>query len=288
MDAHEVDVALEDLIRLRMTGEDVFEGQGGRANAYGVVYGGLLAAQALFAADATTTDREVHSLHGRFLKAGRAGTPIIYEVERVHEGSRLSVRRVVARQGGRAIFAMDCSYRAELTGFDHQAGATASTRPDPGIDLSEIARSGRPGLLPVVLSFADPQPVEVRIPSIESLMERGCEPRRHYWLRAPSTAGAQDLSAHRRYLAYMSDLLLAGAALVPHAVPLPGPHVAVSSLDHSIWFHRPVRCDDWLLFETDSPSASNGINLSRAAVHDRTGALVATVMQEALQIPTGN
>jgi acyl-CoA thioesterase-2 len=274
------------LLALDLVAPDRFRNRLNEENAYALVFGGQIVAQALSAADATVAGRSVHSLHGYFLRAGSAGRRVDFRVERVRDGGRFSTRRVVATQDDAVLFTMDCSYRVELDGFDHQQPSSVAFEPENAIDFADLARSGRTDLLPFVEAFAGPKAIEVRIPEEAGFLRAGIRTRRHYYLRVPSAASSDDPTLHRRILAYLTDFLLPGAPLVPYLTPLPGPHLFVASLDHAIWFHRPVRVDDWLLFETESPSAQGAVNLARALVYDRAGRLVASVVQESLQLAT--
>jgi acyl-CoA thioesterase II len=276
---------LTDLFTLAQEGPDLFRSRYNEANSYAALFGGQLVGQAAAAADATVKRQELHSLHCNFLRSGSPDWPLHLNVERVRDGRRFSNRRVLIMQNNVVLAAVTCSYRAPLLGFEHQLTAKATTGPENAINAADLARSANPDLLPFMRRFAEPQPIELKIPSEQGFLRTAPEARRHYWLRAPSLVGVDDPRLHRQTLAYLSDFLVSGAALVPHAVPLPGSHVFVTSLDHAIWFHRPVRCDDWLLFETDSPSASRGVALSRGQVYDRAGTLVASLAQESLQQP---
>lgn len=152
---------------------------------------------------------------------------------------------------------------------------------------AEILAAVAPAHRALFTAFLRHYPMELRIPSLTGFVTLGTESRRRYWLRSRVPITTDDPHVHEAALAYLSDFMLAGVPLVMHTLALPGPHVSVASLDHAIWFHRPVRCDDWLLFETDSPNACNGVNFARAMVYDRTGRLVASTAQEALQQMTG-
>jgi acyl-CoA thioesterase-2 len=232
--------------------------------------------------------RTVHSLHSYFLRAGTDRAPIDYRVARTRDGGRFSTRRVEAVQGGQTLFVMDCSYRMPITGFSHYRACPIPFDPDAAIDQDALA----------ALTLANGQhfggllkhhyPVELRIPGVEGFLEQRAEAKRHYWLRAKGADRIADAAGQRQILAFLSDFLFAGAPLTRHTVALPGPHLFVASLDHNIWFHRDVRCDDWLLFETDGPNAENGVNLARGMIYNRAGELVASIVQEALQYPVGD
>lgn len=272
-----------DLLDLNQGDGDRFFSVTNENNVYNILFGGQILAQALAAADRTVGDRAVHSLHCYFIRAGQADQPVEYAVERLRDGGRFSMRRVVVRQGDSMLASIDCSYRVPLQGVSHQTPPGATLSAEGAIDIEDLLRSGREDLAPLASLFSGHHPVEVRIPGEKGFFQRGDTPERHYWLRAPGLDRAQPAQVHRQALAFMSDLLLSGAPLVPHTVALPGPHLVSVSLDHALWFHRPVRADGWLLFETFSPSAEGGANLACARVYDETGALVATAAQESFQ-----
>jgi acyl-CoA thioesterase-2 len=273
---------LIELLALQQADKGVFRSSRNVINDYDSVFGGQLFAQALRAAELTAPGYAAHSAHGYFLASGRGVAPIDYHVEMVRDGRRLSSRRVSARQAGRELFSLGCSLRAQTTGFDHQIERTLQLPPDKGLDLSSIAERTGPGASPLLSKFAERHGVECRIVEEIGFVRAGGGLRRQYWLRVPGAEGA-DTAVQRCILAYISDMFLSGIALAPHAVPLPGPHLFTASIDHAVWFHRDVTCQDWLLFETDSPSASSGLGLSRGLVYDTGGRLVASVAQEALQ-----
>lgn len=271
------------LLQLTEVEPDRFRNRYNQSNVSRGIFGGQLIAQALAAADRTVDGRAVHSLHSYFLRAGDSSKPIDFHVERVRDGGRFSNRRVVAAQGDSELLTMDCSYRTPIAGYSHQRRSPITFAPDAALRSADvvdlIASDGRryPDL------FVDRYPLELRIPETSGFFETADDPKRHYWLRAHGADAVEDPAAHRQILAFMSDFMLAGVPLVPHTIALPGPHLFIASLDHCMWFHRDARCDDWLLFETDSPNAEDGVNLARGFVYDRQGCLVASMMQEALQ-----
>lgn len=273
------------LLEMDEISADLFRSTRNQPNVYRSLFGGQIVAQALVAADRTVPGRIVHSLHSYFLRAGTDSLPIDYRVARVRDGARFSTRRVEARQGEQLLFVMDCSYRTPMAGFSHFRPTPIPFDPETGIDQSAFAtlkaRDGRhyAGLL------KGHYPVDVRIPDTIGFLETRAEAKRHYWLRARGAERVADPAGQRQILAFLSDFMFAGAPLTRHTVALPGPHLFVASLDHSIWFHRDVRCDDWLLFETDGPNAENGVNLARGLIYNRAGELVASIAQEALQYP---
>ena len=263
--------------------DDRFRAPFNERNAYSALFGGQLLGQALAAADATVAGKHVHSLHAHFIRSGSVDEVVNYQIEKIRDGARLSLRRVTGLQGNREICSVTCSYCVDLEGYEHQAEMPAVDLAG-AIDAAELARSGKADPFPFIARYVDPQPVELRIPAEQGFNLRGHNPKRHYWLRTPSMAAVDDPAVHRQVLAYLSDYLLVGAALVPHTTPLPGAHIFVTSLDHAVWFHRPVRTDDWLLFVTESPSSHAGLALSRGLIFDQSGALVATTTQESLKL----
>ncbi|MFT4054138.1 MAG: thioesterase family protein [Novosphingobium sp.] len=274
------------LLAMEQVGDDRFRCHFSQPNAYRALFGGQIVAQALAAADRTVaTDRAIHSLHSYFLRAGVGGLPIDYAVERIRDGGRFSTRRVVASQGEHAIFTMECSYRTSIEGFSHQWPATVPFDPEAAIDGAEFREMLGEERRDYAVLFEGRYPVEVRLPGTLGFTETISDARRHYWLRAPGSEAIDDPAVHRQIFAFLSDFMLVGAPLSPHVVALPGPHLFVASIDHSIWFHRQMRCDDWLLFETEGPNAEKGVNLARALVYNRAGELVASLAQEALQYP---
>ena len=280
-------VSIAAMLELDLVARDRFRSRYNQPNVYGALFGGQIVAQALAAADVTVgEEREVHSLHAYFLRAGKNSAPIDFDVERVRDGRRFSSRRVLAIQDSKTLLSMDCSYRVAMQGYSHQRDTALLLNPDAGIDKAYLAAAAPPEMQEFLAAFVGHYPIDMRISSPMGYLETTPDAKRHYWLRAPGSENIDDPRRHRQILAFLSDFMLAGAPLIPHTIAIPGPHVFVASLDHALWIHRPVRCDEWLLFETDSPSAEGGVNMARALVYDRQGRLVASVAQEVLQLPT--
>jgi len=272
------------LLTLDRIERDRFRNRFNRDNAYGHIFGGQIVAQSLAAATATVNDRSVHSLHGYFMRGGSVDESVDFEVDRVRDGNRFSVRRVTAMQGQKKLFAMDCSFKIPLSGFDHQQPPATHFEPAAGIDFTAVTGLVPPDMASLAHQFSLLHPLETRFAMADWLGPGGA-PRRSYWVRYLNCSAITDFAVHQQVLAYMSDFMLSGTALLPHTIPLPGPHVFVASLDHAIWFHRPARCDEWLFFDTTSPSARGGVSLTQARIYDSAGDLVASVAQEALQMP---
>lgn len=273
------------LLALDEVEPDLFRNRENQRNNYSALFGGQIVAQALAAADRTVPGRAVHSLHAYFLRAGIDSEPIDYRVQRLRDGGRFSTRRVDASQKGQLILTMECSYRMPIAGYSHYRPSPLAFEPESALDEAAFRQlRAEDGNFYEAL-FAGHYPIEVRLPGKAGFLERNADGKRHYWLRAPGAERCDDQMVQRQILAFLSDYILAGAPLSRHTIALPGPHLFVASLDHCLWFHRDVRCDDWLLFETDGPNAENGVNLARGMVYNRAGELVASVAQEALQYP---
>ncbi len=280
--------SVRDLVALERLDRDLFRNRLNQVNMNDALFGGQVLAQSLTAATHTVDDgpnpRAVHSLHGYFLRAGRAYAPVIYQVDRTRDGGRFSTRRVIAFQEGEPIFHMECGFHADEAGFDHQTALPAGLPgPEELRTLPQLADEMK-GDVPDWLRdrWRQERPIEVKpVDPLSFLQKEGVPPRRAIWMRLPSGAGAT-ASEQACLLAYLSDYWLAGTAALPHTLPVPSPTLFMASLDHAMWFHRPVQVEEWLLFDTDSPSAQAGRGLSRGLIYARDGALVASVAQEAL------
>jgi len=249
------------------------------------VFGGQVLGQALSAASATVAGRVVHSLHAYFLRRGDFNAPIVYQVDRSLDGHSFSNRRVVAIQHGEQIFNMAASFQVVEEGLDHQIDMPPVPLPEELPDQSapppEIVK-----YMPERLKqfFAQPRPFTFRLVqafgSERSPAER-LDPARQIWFKAVGQL-PDDERLHRNLLAYASDFFLLGTATLPHITSEFEGRLVMASLDHAMWFHRPLRMDDWLLYDMESPSASGGRGFARAGVFARDGRLVATIAQEGL------
>lgn len=276
---------LIELLKLERLEQHLFRGQS-QDLGWGAIYGGQALAQALSAAAQTVPEeRQVHSLHGYFLRQGDASRPVIYEVDPIRDGKSFATRRVVGIQGGRAIFNLSASFQIEEPGFDHQT------------DLDTSALEGPEGLLAeheLARSIVDqiPEPLRPRATAerpIEARVVRPTnpyrpvarEPVKQVWYRAVDPLG-DDLLVHKALLTYSSDFHFLTTALNPHGVSGWVSGIQIASLDHAMWFHRPFRMDQWLLHVIESPSASNARGLVLGRYYDQQGRLVASTAQEGL------
>lgn len=255
----------------------------GRANPYGMLFGGQLIGQSIAAAQVHGDGRSLHSLHLNFIKPGNAQDPIDFAVERLRDGRSFSTRLVRAVQGTVPLATATASFRTGGDGFHHQRPATETGDPEAAMDIIEASAlvEDEPG--PFTIFVARPCPVELRIPSLDRFYRTSDEARRNYWIRVRPPLPDLTAEDHKVLFGYISDLMLAGVAMVPHLLPMPGPHLRSVSLDHAIWFHAPVDCSRWVLFETECSIAANGCNLTRAHAYDENGTLIASIAQEVLQ-----
>jgi len=274
---------LADLLRLldlERIEENIFRGES-RDIGSARVFGGQVLGQALSAASSTVEGREVHSLHAYFLNAGDVNAHIVYEVERARDGRSFSNRRVVAVQHGRPIFNMTVSFQAPEQGIEHQAKMPKVPGPD---ELPEMRELG-PDVLAKIPEkmrryLTHERPFEVRpVEPISVVNPKRTKPVRHIWVRAiDALPDRPDL--HRNLLAYLSDYQLVATATLPHGIRFEHGNVQLASLDHAMWFHRPFRLDEWLLYSMESPNASGARGLALGQFFTQAGALVASTAQE--------
>jgi acyl-CoA thioesterase-2 len=250
------------------------------------VFGGQVIGQALVAACRTVEDvaeRPPHSLHAYFLLAGDPKVPIIYEVDRIRDGRSFATRRVVAIQHGHAIFTMAVSFHVAEPGLDHQAEMPDVPGPEQLPSDAEIRERVLPMMPdPVRRYYERERPIELRPVEFERYLgTKFPDGRFNVWIR--TTGPLPDAAAiHQCVLAYASDMMLLDAALIPHGRTVFEKTIMAASLDHALWFHRPFRADDWLLYAQDSPNASGARGFSRGLIFARDGTLVASVAQEGL------
>ncbi len=244
------------------------------------VFGGQVAGQALVAAGRTVAQGTVHSLHAYFLRPGDPGIPILYEVDRIRDGRSFATRRVVAIQHGQAIFNLSASFHVAEPGLDHQL-------PMPEVPGPEKLPTFHERLAPVREKLGDwytrPRPIDTRyVDDPFAGRPAGARPpRQRVWMRADGRL-PDDPLLHACVVAYASDITLLDSIILPHGVSWYDGVLMMASLDHAMWFHRPFRADDWLLYDQESPSAFGARGLARGSIFSLDGRLVVSVAQEGL------
>jgi len=275
--------ALLSILDLEVLEHNLFRGMSPQVG-WQRVFGGQVIGQALVAASRTVPeDRAVHSLHAYFLRPGDPSVPIVYEVDRIRDGGSFTTRRVVAIQHGQAIYSMSASFQTREEGLDHQIDMPEVPGPDElpsEAELKEKFLAHAPE--PVRRYWERDRPIELRPVDLTHYFSRKkLTPAQNVWVRA-SAALPDDPRLHACVLAYASDMTLLDTALFAHGTSVFDPNLQVASLDHAMWFHRPFRADEWLLYSEDSPAASGGRGFTRGSLYDRDGRLVASVVQEGL------
>jgi acyl-CoA thioesterase-2 len=269
------------LLDLEKIEENIFRGVS-PSSATVRVFGGQVAGQALVAVGRTVPpERKVHSLHAYFIRPGDPTVPIVYEVDRIRDGRSFTTRRAVAIQRGQAIFALSASFQVAEPGMEHQEPMPEvpdpETLPTRMELLQEVAEKlGR--------NATQPRPIDIRYvtePPWRSREHGGREARSQVWMRADGIL-PDDQLLHVCVLTYASDMTLLDAVLARHGVYWGTDKVLGASLDHALWFHRPFRADEWVLYDCMSPSASNARGLATGRFFTRDGQLIATVVQEGL------
>ena len=247
------------------------------------VFGGQVIGQALVAACRTVEDRTAHSLHAYFLRAGDPAVPIIYEVDRIRDGKSFSTRRVVAIQHGQAILSMAASFHKLEEGLSHQVRMPDVPPPEALPSEAELKEQLIDRVPPAVRAYWERErPIEIRpVDFTRYLSPQERAPTQQVWIKATGKLG-DDLALHQCVMAYASDFTLLDTALIAHGRFVFDPGLMLASLDHAIWFHRPFRADDWLLYGQDSPSSAGGRAFCRGTLFDRDGTLVASTAQEGL------
>lgn len=273
---------LLDLLDLEAIEHNIYRGYN-RDIGTGRIFGGQVLAQALVAARRTVEDaRPAHSMHGYFILEGDLSAPVVYFVDRLRDGRSYCTRRVTAIQHGEAIFNMSSSFHRHEEGPEHQMSMRDTVGPEELRDELDVIREHAeqiPKTVRGVLTqdrVLDIRPVD--FPEEIFQPERRA-PKQRYWMKTV-TPLPDDPLIHQAILAYASDYGLLGAALRPHGVTFRDPGVMVASLDHAIWYHRPFRFDEWLLYVVESPSSGAGRGFSRGTFFTRDGTLVASVAQE--------
>ena len=267
------------------TSEDIFTGPS-QWMPLGRVFGGQVLAQAIIAATRTVADdRSIHSMHGYFLRPGDVNYPITFSVDRIHDGRSFSTRRTQAYQNGLPILSMIASFQDDDEGLEHQV-AMPQDLPDPET-LPNSAETLEDVEHPVAQYWASQRPFDMRhVPSPIYLSVEGAHvAHQAVWFRSIGDL-PDDPALHRAALAYASDYTIMESVMRRHGVAWATPGLKAASLDHAMWWHRPARVDEWLLYTQESPSASGGRGLSLGRIFSRDGRLVASVAQEAtIRVP---
>ncbi|MBW7982058.1 acyl-CoA thioesterase II [Enterobacillus tribolii] len=272
---------LLDLLELEKIEEGIYRGQ---SEDLGLrqVFGGQVVGQALYAAkQSVPVDRNIHSFHSYFLRPGDSNQPIIYDVENLRDGNSFSARRVKAVQHGKPIFFMTASFQTHEEGFEHQNVMPQVPAPETLISESDIARQ-MAHLIPEAAreKFTSEKPLEMRPVVFHNPLKGKVEkPERYVWFKANGEM-PDDLRIHQYLLGYASDFNFLPTALQPHGKGFLEPGMQVATIDHSMWFHRPFRLDDWLLYAVESPSASGARGFVRGQFYNRKGELIASTVQE--------
>ncbi|MFI6344047.1 acyl-CoA thioesterase II [Streptomyces sp. NPDC050560] len=272
------------LLDLERVEQDMFRGVS-RSVAVPRVFGGQVAAQALVAAGRTVPgDRGAHSLHAYFLRPGDPGAPIVYTVDRIRDGRSFTTRRVEAVQHGQPIFHLSASFQSAEDGLDHQAAMPSVPDPDTLPSTEEmLPRYGNPLPPESVLRMREIRAaIDIRYVDPPPYATAGTprEPRSQVWFRTDGKL-ADDPLLHVCLATYASDMTLLDSVLLAHGRGgWSVGDVVGASLDHAMWFHRPFRADEWLLYDQESPSSSSGRGLAQARIFTREGRLAASVVQE--------
>lgn len=246
------------------------------------IFGGQVLAQSLNAANRSIEgDRIAHSMHANFLRPGDPKKQIVFEVDPTRDGRSFATRRVVAKQDGKPIFITSVSYQVAEAGLEHQAEMPDVPAPETlqtDFEYWQEMAQKHPGRFDPPLTGA----LERRVVNRRDYMDpRPEDPVMHTWFRVPGQIG-DDPNRHQTLIAFISDFALLGAAMLPHPYTVMSKQIQAASLDHAIWFHRPGRADEYLLYTMDSPNAGGGRGFSRGQFFDQSGRLVASTAQEVL------
>lgn len=274
---------LQAVLDIETVATNQFRGQSSKGG-WGRVYGGQVLAQGMVAAARTVdAERAIHSLHGYFLLAGDPKTPIDYTVERLRDGGSFSTRRVMASQGGQAIFSMIGSFHKPEPGFEHATPMPDVPSPETLVPIAELLAHPN-AQIPANMRayYHEERPFEIRLVETQRYFG-GIElpGRQAFWLKTKGQL-PDDAALHCAFLAFASDFAMIDTALIAHGRLMFDPKLQLASLDHALWLHRPFRADDWLLYVLESPSAGQGRGLTRGSFFRRDGVLVASVAQEGL------
>ncbi len=275
---------LVDLLKLEAIGVNRFRGYC-KDLGFKNLFGGQVLGQSLSAASQTLPEGEwaPHSLHAYFLRAGNVVDSIEFEVDCVRDGRSFAMRQITASQKGKAILTMMASFQHPEEGFEHQDTMPDVQGPEGLLSQLELTRMFKDKFPESVRDiYTADQPIEIRaIDPINIFDPKKQDPIKYVWMKADAPLD-DDPMVHTNVLTYATDFNLIGTSLMPHGVSFAQKGMQVASLDHAIWFHRPIKFDDWMLYALDSPSASSGRGFCRGQVFNKEGELVASVAQEGL------
>jgi acyl-CoA thioesterase-2 len=267
-------LALLDLENIEV---NIFRGHSPAGSPQVRVFGGQVAGQALVAAARTVESPSVHSLHAYFLRPGDAGAPILYQVDRIRDGRSYTTRRVVAVQHGQAIFNLQASFHRPEPGLEHQIAMPEV--PDPE-SIPTFRERMEPYKFVLGAAFDEPRPLDIRHIGPAPIERTGIkQDQQLIWFRTDGTL-PDDAMLHACIVTYASDLTLLDTAVLPHGYVWPNKDIQMASLDHAMWFHRPFRADEWLLYQQTAISTSGSRGLAIGSIFTRDGALAVSVVQE--------
>jgi acyl-CoA thioesterase-2 len=261
---------------------NLFRGHGPKDNG-DHFFGGHVIAQALLAAYETVPDRVCHSLHAYFIRPGNVHIPVLFEVDRARDGGSFTTRRVIAIQNGEQIFNLAASFQIARQGLEHQFPMPKVVEPETLPDNAAQAKLME-GKIPerMLEHMRRPRPIDVRwVQASRFDDDRPKEPYKQVWMRAKAKV-PPEVHLQQAMLAYSSDMAFMETALRAHGLNWQTPGLQSASLDHAMWFHQPFDFNDWMLFDQDSPSTSQGRGLVRGEMFTHDGRLVASVVQECL------
>lgn len=277
---------LLNILEIEQLEVDLFRGIGGGGETTVRIFGGQVIAQALAAAYKTVDGRLCHSLHAYFIRAGDPSIPVIYQVDRARDGGSFTTRRVVAVQHGRQILNMSASFHVDEEGWDHQHEMPKVKGPS-GLQSRAEQREANKDRIPEKYrkDFLRKRPIEIREVAPQDWFEPVVsDDTNHMWFRVPGASSADAMMQHC-LLAYASDMNLLGSSLRPHGQSFFKGEVMTASLDHAMWFHKPVNFEDWHLYSMDSPFTGGARGFNRGTIYTQNGDLVASVAQEGLVRP---
>ena len=271
-----------DLLALEKIEENIFRGLSPKDRVQRV-FGGQVLGQALMAACRTVEGRLCHSLHAYFLRAGDPKVPILYEVDRSRDGASFTARRVVAIQHGRPIFTLEASFQKDEPGYEHAFERPDVPDPETLLSDTDLRAAVADRVPPELCAWVfRPRPFETRpIDPRPYFTPAKQGPHEMFWIKAAGTL-PDDPALHRCIAAFASDMSIIGTALAPHGIGWYDDIVQLASLDHAMWFHRPFRTDEWVLYDMTSPSASGARGLGIGHFYAQDGRMLATVVQEGL------